>query len=179
MDDGRFGAAAPRQPASGQQPAAVEPRFRGSFRPRRLEDRAYLTTATSGSIVHCHQPHSLVLSGKRATSGAWGFSHTALERKRSAHSKQRRKSYWVIQKRYGHTRQALSNDWHSKRSELRSRLDFRHCDHDCGFNATPTIKNTTLVSLHISVATISTAVLRTWINRHATVEPKTTDRKLA
>jgi len=43
---------------------AVEPRFRGSFRPRRLEDRAYPTTATSSSIVHCHHPHSLDLAGR-------------------------------------------------------------------------------------------------------------------
>ena len=76
-----MGGSAPQLPASqpaasSQQPAAVEPRFRGSFRPRRLEDRAYLTTATSGSIVHCHQPHSLVLSGNRATLGAWGNTTT-------------------------------------------------------------------------------------------------------
>lgn len=122
-----MGSSAPQLPAASQpasQPAAVEPRFRGSFRPRRLEDRAYLTTATSCSIVHCHQPHSLVLSGKRAALGAWGISHTSLERKRSAHSEQRRKSYWIIQRRHEHTRQALLNDWSPKRSGVHCCLVF-------------------------------------------------------
>ena len=132
-----MGSSAPQLPASQPAAAAVEPRFRGSFRPRRLEDRAYLTTATSGSIVHCHQPHSLVLSGKRATLGAWGILHTTtLERNRSAHSKQRRKSYWIIQKRHEHTRRVLLDDWTSKSSEVHSWLEFLHCDHDCILNAT-------------------------------------------
>jgi hypothetical protein len=98
---------APQLPAASSQQQSSQD-LEAPFRPRRLEDRAS-TTATFSSIVHCHQPHSLVLSGKRATLGAWGISHTALQRKRSAHTKQRRKSYWNIQKRHEHTLRVRSD----------------------------------------------------------------------